>query len=105
VSTQGVDALRALMHQKVPGSEHDAIGLLLLILDRNKPHARPLCRLTDGLGIRRVVLLSFHERLNVGGWDQTHRVPQLADLTRPVVRTGAGFHRDDTGGLRREEPK
>jgi hypothetical protein len=55
MSTQGVDALRTLMHQKVPGPEHHAVGLLLLVFDRNKAHARPLCRLTDCLGIRRVV--------------------------------------------------
>src|SRR6516225_9879786 len=28
---------------------------------------------------------------------------QLGDLTRPVVRTGTGFHRDDARGLRCEE--
>jgi len=28
---------------------------------------------------------------------------QLSDLTRPVVRTGTGFHRDDAPGLRGEE--
>ena len=31
MSTQGVDALRTLMHQKVLGSEHHAVGLLLLV--------------------------------------------------------------------------
>jgi hypothetical protein len=58
VPAQRVDALRALTHQEIPGSEHDAIRLLLFGLDRNEAHARPLRRFTDGLGIRCVTLLS-----------------------------------------------
>jgi hypothetical protein len=47
VSTQGVDELRVLMHQKVPGSAHDAIGLkndaadAEAICEAAKPHANP----------------------------------------------------------------
>jgi hypothetical protein len=105
VPAQSIDALRALTHQKIPGTEHDAVRLLLLVLDGNKAHARPLSRLTDCLGISRVILLPLHERLDVGRRDQPHRVAQLVDLTPPVVRPGASLHRDNAGRLCCEEPK
>src|SRR5580704_15283014 len=63
VPAQSVDALRTLTHQKIAGSEHDAVRLLLLGLDRNEAHARALRRFTDGLRIGRIVLLPFDERL------------------------------------------
>src|SRR5260370_61611 len=72
VPAQSIDALRALMHQKIPGPEHDAVRLLLLVLDRNEAHARPLSRLTDCLGISRVILLPLHERLDLGPWNHPH---------------------------------
>src|SRR6516225_4618943 len=103
VPAQSVDALGALPHQEIAGSEHDAVRLLLFGLDRNKAHARPLRRFTDGLCIGRIVLLPPDERLDVGWCDQAHVMAQLTDLTRPVVRTGTGFHRDDAPGLRCEK--
>src|SRR6516165_2610209 len=103
VPAQSVDALGALPHQEIAGSEHDAVRLLLFGLDRNKAHARPLRRFTDGLCISRIVLLPPDERLDVGWCDQAHVMAQLTDLTRPVVRTGTGFHRDDAPGLRCEK--
>src|SRR6201987_4839998 len=103
VPAQSVDALGALTHQEVPGSKHDAVRLLLFGLDRNEAHARPLGCFTDGLRIGGLVLLSLDERLDVGRRDQAHVMTQLSDLTRPVVRTGTGFYRDDAPGLRCEE--
>src|SRR6516225_4569141 len=103
VPAQSVDALGALPHQEIAGSEHDAVRLLLFGLDRNKAHAWPLRRFTDGLCIGRIVLLPPDERLDVGWCDQAHVMAQLTDLTRPVVRTGTGFHRDDAPGLRCEK--
>ena len=103
VPAQGVDALRALAHQEITGAEHDAVRLLLLALHRHEAHARPLGRLADRLGIRHVVLLPLHERLDVGRRDQPHRVAQLAELTRPVMRPGAGLHRHHAGRLGGEE--
>src|SRR6516162_10936026 len=99
VPAQSVDALGALPHQEVPGSKHDAVRLLLFALDRNETHARPLGCFTDGLCIGGIVLLSLDERLDVGRRDQAHVMTQLSDLTRPVVRTGTGFHRHDALGL------
>ena len=69
-SYHSIDALGALTHQEIAGSEHDAVRLLLFGLDRNKAHARPLGRLTDGLRIGRIVLLPSDERLDVGRSDQ-----------------------------------
>src|SRR6516164_3640316 len=103
VPAKSVDALGALTHQEIAGSKHDAVGLLLFGLDRNKAHARSLGRFTDGLCIGGIVLLPLDERLDVGRRDQAHMMAQLSDLTRPVVRTGTGFHRDNAPGLRCEE--
>src|SRR6516165_11504979 len=89
VPAKSVDALGALTHQKISGPEDDCIRLLLLRLDRNEAHARSLHSFTDGLGIRRIVLLPLDERLDVGRCDQAHLIAQPSDLTRPVVRTGA----------------
>jgi hypothetical protein len=38
VPAQSVDALRALTHQEIPSSKHDAVRLLLFGLDRNEAH-------------------------------------------------------------------
>src|SRR5215469_18354354 len=103
VPAKGVDALGALPHQEIAGAEHDAVRLLLFGSDRNQAHARPLGRFTDGLCIGRIVLPPLDERLDVGRRDQAHIMTQLSDLTRPVVRPGTGFHRDDAPGLRCEE--
>jgi len=59
---QGVDALRALVHQKITCAEHDPVCLLRLALHRHKAHARPLGRFADRLGIRDV-LLPLHDGL------------------------------------------
>src|SRR3954449_9620804 len=64
---------------------------------------RMLGRFADRLGIRHVVLVPLHVRLDVGRRDQAHGVAQLAELTRPVMRPGAGLHRYDAGGLGGEE--
>src|SRR6516164_6557126 len=103
VSAQSVDALGALTHQEIAGSKHDAVRLLLFGLDRNKAHAGALRRFTDGLGIRRIVLLPLDEWLDVGWRHQSNGMTQLADLSCPVVRAGTGFHRDDAGRLCREK--
>ena len=51
VPAKSVDALGALTHQEITGSEHNAVRLLLFALDRNKAHARPLGRFADRLCI------------------------------------------------------
>src|SRR3954462_5103992 len=88
---------RALMHCVV------RCRLLLLAFHRHEAHARALGGFADGLGIRPVVLLPLHVRLDVGRRDQAHGVAQLAELTRPVMRPGAGLHRHRAGRLGGEE--
>lgn len=46
--------------------------LLLFALDGNKPHARPMRRFTNRLGMSRIVLLPFHEWLDIGRRDEPH---------------------------------
>src|SRR6516165_12649107 len=103
VPAKSVDALGALTHQKISGPEDDCIRLLLLGLDRNEAHARSLHSFTDGLGIRRIVLLPLDEWLDVGWRHQSNGMTQFADHSFPVVRAGTGFHRDDARGLRCQE--
>src|SRR5215213_6017373 len=87
----------------ITGAEHDPVRLLLLAFHRHEAHARPLRRFADRLGIRHVVLLPLHVRLDVGRRDQAYGVAQLAELTRPVMRPGAGLHRHCARGLGGEE--
>jgi hypothetical protein len=49
VPAQSAYALRVLMHQEVPDSDHDVVCLLPLGLHRNEAHARPARRFTSGL--------------------------------------------------------
>src|SRR5215469_13187627 len=100
VPAKSVDALGALTHQEIAGSEYDAVRLLLFGFDRNKAHARPLGRFTDGLRIGRIVILPLDEWLDVGWRHQSNGMTQFADLSCPVARAGTGFHRDDAPGLR-----
>src|SRR5215813_9812507 len=103
VPAKSVDALGALTHQEIAGSEHDAVCLLLFALDRNEAHAWPLRRFTDRLCIGGIVLLPFDERLDVDRRDQAHLMAQHNDLTRPVVGPGPGSHPDHARGWRAEE--
>src|SRR4051794_5774151 len=103
VPAQGVDALRPLPHQQVAGSEHNSVRLLCLVLHRHKAHPRPLRRFADRLSIRHVILLPLDEGLHISGWDQPHRVAQLAKLPRPVVRPATSLQRYKTGWLPREK--
>src|SRR3954471_10776397 len=64
---------------------------------------RPLRRFADRLSIRHVILLPLDEGLHVSGWDQPHRVAQLAKLPRPVMRPATSLQRHKTGWLPREK--
>src|SRR4051794_2565695 len=103
VPAQGVDALRPLPHQQVADPEHNSVRLLCLLLHRHKAHPRPLRRFADRLSIRHVILLPLDKGLHISGWDQPHRVAQLAKLPRPVVRPPTSLQRHKTGRLPREK--
>src|SRR4051812_19124498 len=103
VPAHGVDALRPLPHQQVADPEHNSVRLMCLVLHRHKAHPRPLRRFADRLSIRHVILLPLDEGLHVSGWDQPHRVAQLAKLSRPVVRPATSLQCHKTGRLPREK--
>ncbi len=58
MASQGIDGLGALADQKITRAEHDRCGLRLLTFHGHEAHGGALSGLTDGLGIRPVVLLS-----------------------------------------------
>src|SRR3954447_24853824 len=103
VPAQGVDALRPLPHQQIAGPEHNSVRLLCLLLHRHKAHPRPLRRFADRLSIRHIILLPLDEGLYVSGWDQPHRVAQLAKLPPQVVPPATSLQRHKTGRLPREK--
>ena len=77
--------------------------MLLGAFRRRKAHRRTRHRLADRFRIRRVVLVPLDEGANVLRRDQPDLMAQRLYLTRPVVRTGAGFHADKTGWQSGEE--
>jgi hypothetical protein len=58
---------------------------LLFALHGHEPHARPLRRFANRLGIDRIARLSLHERFYVGGWDQPDFMTKLDELASPVM--------------------
>jgi len=53
-------------------------------------------RLTDRLGVGRIVLVRLHVRLHELRRHQLHLMSQLAELPRPVVGTSTGFQAHQT---------
>jgi hypothetical protein len=76
--------------------------LLCHRLDRNKAHVRPPDGLANRLSVGCIGLVPPHVWLNVLRRDQPDFVADTRQFTRPVVRTGAGFHADNA---RRQLPK
>ena len=103
MTSQCIDRLRALAHQEVARAEQHAPGLLLLGLHRHKVHRRTLGGFGDRLGIRRVVLMPLHKRLDVDRRNQPYLVAELADLAAPVMRARARLHRHRAIRLRGNE--
>jgi hypothetical protein len=68
-------------------------------LQRNKPHCRPRGRLNDGFSVGNIILLSFYKRLHIIWRNQSHRVPQLLDLSSSAMSCSTGLHRNKTNGL------
>jgi hypothetical protein len=66
-------------------------------LHGHEPHRQTLGGPADRLSIGRIALLSFGERLDMGGRDQAHLMAQLPDLAIPQVGAPACFHGDDAG--------
>lgn len=87
----------------VAGAEDHGGGLLGLALYRHEAHGRALRGLADCFRISRIVLLTLHEWLHIGRRDQSDGMAKLADLAGPMMSAWAGFHRDKTRRLGREE--
>src|SRR5215472_7606089 len=85
------------------GSKHQTGRLLLFALNGHEPHARPLGRFADRLGIDRVILLPLHERLYIGGRDQPNFMAKLSELTGPVMCSATCLQRYRATRLGREE--
>src|SRR4029453_15748194 len=86
VGADRVDHRSLLADEEMPRTMKHQTGLLVGCLGWHEPHARPLNRLADGLGISGIVLLAFQVRLHVCWWHQSNRVTESLQLARPVVR-------------------
>jgi hypothetical protein len=60
-------------------------------------------RLTDGLGVCRIVLAALYIGLHVSWRHQLDLMAELDQLPRPMVRGGAGLHTHQAGRLFLEE--
>jgi len=69
-------------------------GLLLLGLDRNKPHGWPCHRLADRRRIVRIILAALEIGLHVARRHQLHRMTKRLQLTTPVMGRRTGFDTD-----------
>jgi hypothetical protein len=96
VPAHGVDELRALADQLRARAVQHRQTLLLDALHRNERHARPRHRLADRSGVTRIRLAALDIGLDVLRRHQLHGVPELGNLTPPIVRTAAGLHADQT---------
>jgi len=63
IRAKGVDKLRSLADKQIARPEEHRAGLLVLCLGNHEPHRRAEGRLDDGLGVSRIILLSFDEGL------------------------------------------
>jgi hypothetical protein len=79
--------------------------LLFLTLYRNEAHRRTLCRFADSFRVCSIILLPFDKGLHVLWRNQADFVAQVADLTRPIMRTATRFHCDNTRRLPGEKLK
>lgn len=101
--TQGIDHLRPLSDQQIPQPEDHAEPLLFRGLHLDETHSRSTARLCNGFGIRHVVFLALHIRLDEFRSDQAHVMPDGRQGPRPMVGRSAGFHRNDALGVRLHE--
>jgi hypothetical protein len=105
VSAQRIDQHGALTDQKVAHLVQHLYRLLLGGLNGNKTHRRPGRRFCDRLGVGGIRLSALHVWLHIGWRHRSNRVPQLGELSRPVMRGAAGFHTDKTGRQSGENPQ
>jgi hypothetical protein len=68
---------------------------LVVGLDRNKAHVLAVHRLSDGLGIQKVVLVRLHKGLDELGRDELHIVALCSQRTTQEVGPAACLHPDE----------
>jgi hypothetical protein len=95
--TQPIDGGRARLDEPLARTVHHQLLLLLFGLHRHEQHVWPRHRLANGRRIRSVVLAAppgapvrRHELRR----HQPHRVAELGELPRPVVRARTRLHPD-----------
>lgn len=70
--------------------------MLLDVLYRHETYVAPAHGFADRLGNGRVVLVRLHGRLDELQCNQLNGGAELLELARPVMRTAAGLHADQT---------
>jgi hypothetical protein len=93
-----MDHLGLLPQQKIARSMLHQPALLLGQLRPHKSHRRPANRLADRLGVCRIVFVALDVSLHVLRRHQTNLVTEPRQLTRPIMRRGAGLHARQGGG-------
>ena len=78
-------------HMWVVPMQHQT-ALLFGRLGLGKPHIGPGHRFADGLGVGGIILLPLDVGLHLGRRHQAHGVPKRLELTRPMMRRGAGLN-------------
>jgi hypothetical protein len=96
-ATQRIDEHGTLTHQEIAGAVHHERRVLRFGLDRHVSCARPRHRLADCLGIGPVILVPAHVGFNVPQRDEADVMAEVAQLTRPLMRSGAGLQPDEAG--------
>lgn len=99
-ATQAVVERGAFFHKTLPGAVQAEDGLLVDVLDRDEAHIGPGDGFADGGRVGRIVLaaLAAHPvRCHELGGHQFDGVAEAAELPRPVVGAGAGFHANKAG--------
>ena len=66
----------------------------LLTDGSNERHIRPRDRFADCLGINGIILVPLHVGLYIGRRHQPHGMTKSLELSRPMMRRGAGFDAD-----------
>jgi hypothetical protein len=95
-ATDLVDERGAMMDETFPDAMQRLEVLLIGSLDGHCPHVGTRRGFGDGGGIVAVVLGSLAEGDDILGGDELDLVSECGELARPVLRAGAGLHRDAT---------
>jgi hypothetical protein len=94
MSADGIDHRGLLADQQVAGPMQRQATLLLACFGCHKPHIGSGNRLTDRLGVNRIVLMPLHIGRHVGRRHQANGVAKRLQFARPMMRRGTGFDAD-----------